>query len=476
MLAIIDQLSLIDPPYLRKELTNCNMYATLSRMKATSTSKAKQGGKNQSEWPKLVQPGRAIVRVYRRKTPSDNWAFMVANYADGEQRRFDSYANEADALAAADTLAKRLDKRDYVAASMTQDQAIEYANSATRLKPFGVTVDAATAGVAEWLGKLGSLANIHAAVKFYHERRRPVTSKPLTDVVTDFLKVKTNRSASDRYMRDLNGRLSRFAGDCVKDCCDVTGAEIQEWLDGLGLSPQSYRNYRTVLHTLFSFAVAKGYAADNPVEATERVKVRNGDVEVFTPVEVARLLEAARVNYPDYLPVLAIGAFAGLRSAEIERLDWSDVDLTARHIVVAASKAKTASRRIVPITDNLAAWLAPYAGREGKIWRYGDDQFFKTQDRVAAATEVKADPENESAAKKPVQWKQNGLRHSYASYRFAQTGDAGRVAGELGNSAAVVHRHYRELVKPADAERWFAVKPESPANVVPMPEASSARV
>ena len=59
----------------------------------------------------------------------------------------------------------------------------------------------------------------------------------------------------------------------------------------------------------------------------------------------------------------------------------------------------------------------------------------------------------------PVPWKANALRHSCASCRFALTGDAGRVAGECGNSAAVVHRHHRELVQPADAERWFAVRP-----------------
>lgn len=58
------------------------------------------------------------------------------------------------------------------------------------------------------------------------------------------------------------------------------------------------------------------------------------------------------------------------------------------------------------------------------------------------------------------------MRHSYASYRFAQIGDAGRVAGECGNSAAVIHRHYRELVKPSDAVKWFAVSPKQPENVV----------
>ena len=43
---------------------------------------------------------------------------------------------------------------------------------------------------------------------------------------------------------------------------------------------------------------------------------------------IARLLAAAT---PDFLPSLAIGAFVGLRSAEIERLEWKDIDLVARH-------------------------------------------------------------------------------------------------------------------------------------------------
>ena len=91
-------------------------------------------------WPRKVQPGRAIVRVYRRKTPQGNFAFMVANYVsptgvDKAKRRFDSYATEAEALDAADTLAKRLDRRDYVAANMTREQAIEYFRLRGRARP-----------------------------------------------------------------------------------------------------------------------------------------------------------------------------------------------------------------------------------------------------------------------------------------------------------------------------------------------------
>jgi integrase len=443
-------------------------------MKATTSRKGKQDRNQQPEWPKLVQPGRAIVRVYQHKTPAGNFTYQVARYDADGKRHWDSYVNPPDALAAAETLAKRIDSRDYVAASMTRDQAIEYANSVARLKPYGVTVDAATAAVAEWLAQVGDLSNVHAAIKFYRARFKQTIKKPVAEVVAELLKVKAARGASDRYKADLKGRLERFAGDCNKDACNVTASDIQAWLDsqktekGKALSPQTYKNNRTVLHTLFEFAVARGFAADNPVASVEKLKVRNGDVEIFTPIEIARLLEAARAEYPAFLPCLAIGAFAGLRSAEIERLEWSDIDLTARHIIVAASKSKTASRRIVPIADNLAEWLRPYSGRQGKVWTGNHFEFYDVQQELAAATAVEADEKKGIKAQKPVTWKQNGLRHSFASYRFAQSGDAGRVAGECGNSASVIHRHYRELVKPADAERWFAVKPEAPANVLPL--------
>jgi integrase len=257
--------------------------------------------------------------------------------------------------------------------------------------------------------------------------------------------------------------LGRFATAFPKSTCNVTTADVQAWLDGMKLSAQNHMNFRTVVHTFFEFAVARGYAVDNPVAKVEKVKARGGDNEIFTPMEIARLLAVAPV---DFVPCLAIGAFAGLRSAEIERLEWSDIDLEGGHITIGAKKAKTASRRIVPVAENLVAWLSPYAGRNGTIWPGTHDDFYECQQATAAATEVKADVKKSIPALPTVRWKANGLRHSYASYRFALTNDAGRVAGELGNSPAVVHRHYRELVKPEEAWKWFAVKPEQASNVV----------
>ena len=53
--------------------------------------------------------------------------------------------------------------------------------------------------------------------------------------------------------------------DFQRDACKITTAEIQSWLDRKKLAAQNYENTRRVLHLLFAFAVARGYAADNPV-------------------------------------------------------------------------------------------------------------------------------------------------------------------------------------------------------------------
>jgi integrase len=134
-------------------------------------------------------------------------------------------------------------------------------------------------------------------------------------------------------------------------------------------------------------------------------------------------------------------------------IEWSDIDLVDKRITIRKGVAKTAMRRSIPISDNLLEWLIPYAGQTGNVWKGSHNGYYDTQQ----ATSIKAG----------VDWVHNGLRHSYGSYRFAQLqGDAGKLAGEMGNTPAVLFKHYRELVKPADAVKWFNVKPGTPANVV----------
>jgi integrase len=209
-----------------------------------------------------------------------------------------------------------------------------------------------------------------------------------------------------------------------------------------------------VIGTLFRFAQRRGYLPKDwdELDRLEKVKVKGIAVEVFTSDEMTRLLKAAPEKF---VPVLAIGGFAGLRSAEIERLDWQELRLAERFIEVTAGKAKTASRRLVPISDNLSAWLAPFASSEGQVWPQGHDARYDAQQDTARAAGIK--------------WKANGLRHSFISYRLAQIQNVNQVAMEAGNSPSVIHTHYRKLVRPADAARWFSIAPISNENILRLP-------
>jgi integrase len=289
---------------------------------------------------------------------------------------------------------------------------------------------------------------INEAVKFrvdYLERVRrcKVTVSQLADEV---LETKRRDGMSKDYLRDLRSRLARF---CLsfgnRPVAAVTVEEIDNWLRALPLSPQSRVNYRSVVGVLFGHATRRGLIDLNPIARTAKPKLVDASPEIFSVEELDALLNTAALKSPEVLPMLAIGAFAGLRDAEIKRLDWSEVDLTRGHIEVKAAKAKSAKRRIVPIQPNLAAWLAPFSGMKRRLVPEG----------------ARGKLERVRTAAKLSSWLVNGLRHSYASYRLAAIHDAPRVASELGHtSPQMLYNTYREVVRPEEAQRYWKIEPQ----------------
>jgi hypothetical protein len=60
-------------------------------------------------------------------------------------------------------------------------------------------------------------------------------------------------------------------------------------------------------------------------------------------------------------------------------------------------------------------------------------------------------------------WPKNAARHSFVSYRLAATQNAPQTALESGHDQAILFRHYREIVKARDAERFFSIRPAAEA-------------
>lgn len=286
---------------------------------------------------------------------------------------------------------------------------------------------------------------LHTAIEEYVaiRRRKKVMEKRVGEIVKELLIAKQNAGLSDRYVETLRTYLNRFAESFQTNIASVNTAAIVRWLDSLKVGPRSRNNVRQAIVTLFNFARRRGYLPKG--EATEAADVEtvrdhDGEIAILTPTELSKLLKRSKSIYQLYF---ALAAFTGIRSAELLRLEWSEIDLAKGHIEVKARKAKTATRRLVPIQPNLAKWLAPYRSRTGKL--------FQSRRTVDAAIKF--------AKRIKVPWTANVLRHSYASYRLSMLHDAARVALEMGNSPAKLFTNYRELDRHNHASEWFAIEP-----------------
>lgn len=287
-----------------------------------------------------------------------------------------------------------------------------------------------------------------------HRSFEPLTCELVADKLITRLK---SEGKSKSHTDSLTYRLKPFNadyGDWL--AADVSTDIIDDYLTDQDVAPQTKLHYRRALHQMFEFAVQLKAAPSNPVKDAMKPKVKHDEPGVLTPTQLAKLLSAADDNT---LPGLAISFFAGLRRAEIERLDWSEIDFEEKHIEIKAGKAKTAQRRFVPISDNLNQWLAPYTQHGGNvakspaIWRKGIEDARKDA--------------------KLKHWPHNAGRHSFASYHLAHHKDAGALASALGHpNPTMLYGHYRALVTAKAAKTYWNITPAETENITNIKAAS----
>jgi integrase len=287
--------------------------------------------------------------------------------------------------------------------------------------------------------------SLRAAIEHYARHLRTLrTSKTIERGSEEFLEVREAEGRSATHLADLRYRLNRFErafkGRIV---AAITPQEVGAWVLGLKCGPQSRMNFRRAAHNLFAFCVSRNYAPSNPLSSVARVKVTRGEPGILSVAEATRLLTACS---DEIIAPVAIGLFGGLRAAEIARLGWEEVDIERRHIEVKAAKTKSAQRRLVTVSENLAMWLAPWK-RTGPVRAPSI-----TYRRRFAAALKSANIEH---------WPHNALRHSFASYHLAHHQDAAKTALELGHTeSATLFRHYRELVRAEEAKAFWRIFPE----------------
>jgi integrase len=282
---------------------------------------------------------------------------------------------------------------------------------------------------------------IRFAVKHLRTQKESV---PVEQAVRELIETKAASGRSARYCDDLRLRLAKLTAEFgTLSIAQTTTGELEGFLTALRVSPETRNTYRRDCRTLWSFAEKRGWVSMNAAAKTERAKAIDKPPGILTPEEAAALLVES--HDPDLRAFHAIGLFSGLRVAEIKKLDWRNVDLGGGFIEVSAATSKTRSRRLVPIQDNLRAWLTLIAETAGPI--VGRNLRKRHLDARKRAGITK--------------WPENAMRHSFVSYRLAATGNAAQTALESGHDQAILFAHYRELVRPKEAARFWEIRPSA---------------
>ena len=402
-------------------------------------------------FPIVVKRGSSIVKIYRDRKPTGTY-FRVAYHIGGKRHRL--HFNDLEkATTEAEAKAAQLSRGDIDAIHLTGRDRLVYGRALEAVKEHGAPLDAVALEYSEARKLLNGVSLIDAARFYSRHHGRGITGKSVADAGDAMIDAKTAKGVSSVYLSDLRYRLGIFSNAFHCDVNALAPVDLQAFFEKRldGLSPRSHNNFLRAIRTFLRFAQNHGWLSKE-ADLLARVEQRSEKpvpVEIFTPAELTALLKKASA---EIVPCLALAAFAGLRSEEILRLDWSDVERREGFIEVAAHKAKTAARRIVPLADNLARWLAVAPRRGERVWPHSKAWFFEAM--------------RNAATNASISWKQNALRHSFISYRLAQIQDVNRVALEAGNSPQMIFRHYRELATPDQARTWFSIAPATSSKVI----------
>lgn len=365
--------------------------------------------------------------------------YQLAFYTAG-QRIQRNFKNKAEAKRVANQILGGL-TNDAMALDALATPELESLIAARKVLASGYALHVAVEEHAQAVGKLGKTSLREAVEFFLRHNRADVPRLTLAEIAEQFAESRQQSGFSAHYVsqcRKIVGDLAKaFPGKALPD---LQTLELDAWLGGLTFAAKTKNGMRIILVACGNWAERRGFLVKggSPFPAMMRYKETKTPVSIFTPEQIGSLLTKADKTLQ---PFLALGAFAGLRMAELQRLDWKEIDLERGFITVAASKAKTRQRRLVPISDNLKLWLTPCKQTSGPVCLHQRPQ-------ISAARLCEG-----------YIWQENGLRHSFISYRLAILHDTARVALEAGNSPEVIFGHYRELVTPEAASAWFDLKP-----------------
>ena len=275
---------------------------------------------------------------------------------------------------------------------------------------------------------------VEAALAARRERR--------TRTIYDF------RYFTKRFMRRCKGLAKRRMRS-------ITPQECSQYIETAFDTPRQRQKARLILSGVFGTAVRCGWCSSNPVARVEAPRVVETPVPVLTPQEIEQITTTAE-SYENGSCAAAVGMmlYAGIRPHEVARLHWELVDLQGQSIYILPQHSKTGGARRVSIHRPLLQILR----------RHRQD----AQDKICPANWLHHWRELRRAAgwDSPAHpWRQDALRHTYASYHLSHFRSYSELQCEIGHrDSALLRTRYVDQRGVADARKFWTTARE---NVLP---------
>jgi site-specific recombinase XerD len=348
------------------------------------------------------------------------------------------------------------------AKTYAQEQAEKYrehGSQAATIRP-ALAEDATKA--AEILKPFGK--TLTEAARFYAKSLTAAKASRLTGAAVDAW------LASCSELRPRSIKSYKQTGNRIKEALParnlstITAAEIKKAVGIENASGSSaavhYRNARA----FWKWSAKEGWCNAELFEKINAPKVKSGKIAVLTASQAEAILRTAEKHFPNAVAHFALKFFAGIREAEINRLEAHDVSTDG--IEVRSETSKTDSRRFITPCETLKAWLKKYPFKPLASW-----DKIEPACRYLAGWKVKPDladileshPIKEEFETRPL-WPQNAIRHSHATYALETGTDLQTLLFEFGHteSPAILRRHYLggDKTKKKEALAYFAIMPK----------------
>lgn len=292
--------------------------------------------------------------------------------------------------------------------------------------------------------------NLRAVFEEWKRDRRlkakPIKRITVAEAVQLTIRAKLAEECRPRYIESLEKYLRSFAANREGVFLDDIGVEdIESWFaEKAGHAPSTRKANMGRLAAMFAACKQRDYIYTNPFDRLSRPKVSTKAPVLLPLNQVWRMLHWTAIHEPALVPYIVIATFVGIRPEEIERLDWSEIDLQRGRIRVTEAVAKDRRARFIELEPVAIAWLKRCESRAGLV---APKSLRRRKRRVRDRAMI-------------TKLGQDTLRKTSASYQLALLQDSGKVVYRLGNSVRILDKHYRNIVSPEECAEFWSLTPE----------------